>query len=208
MIPLVTDLSHHNQVTNMKAVYDAGIRGIIHKATEGTYYKDATYKARRQWALDNGLLWGAYHFCHSGPVEAQVNYFLDYADPDGTTLLALDFEENTKGTMSLAQAKQFLQLVRDKTGQKPKLYGGSLLKEKLGKTADPFLASHRLWMPQYGPKATLPVGWHTYWLWQYTGDGVGPAPHGVKGITGNAIDLNAFGGKDLKQEWVDNLSII
>lgn len=208
MTPLVTDLSHHNSITDIKAVYDAGIRGVIHKATEGTYYKDPTYKARRQWALDNGLLWGAYHFAADTDVEKQVDYFLDYADPDGLTLLALDYEENSRtGNMSIAQAKQFLQLVRDKTGQKPKLYGGSLLKAGLGKKADPFLASHRLWIPQYGPKATLPPGWSKYWLWQYTDGNVGPTPHRVPGITG-LVDLNTFGGTDLYSEWVDNLSVI
>ena len=207
MTPLVTDLSHHNSVTDMKAIYDAGIRGIIHKATEGTYYKDPKYKARRQWALDHGLLWGAYHFAANTDVEKQVDYFIDYAEPDGTTLLALDFEENTKGNMTLSQAKQWLQLVRDKTGQKPKLYGGSLLKADIGKHADAFLASHRLWLPQYGSHAVLPPGWPSYWLWQYSDGQHGPTPHTLVGVSG-LVDLNVFGGKDLNQEWVDNLSVV
>jgi hypothetical protein len=39
--PLVVDLSHHNDVADFGAVNDAGIAGIIHKATEGVGFTDA-----------------------------------------------------------------------------------------------------------------------------------------------------------------------
>lgn len=205
MTPLVLDTYHGNEIDDMKAIYTFGIRGIIHKATESTRFKDSKYAARRGWAIDNGLLWGAYHFIRPGNIAAQASFFVDAAKPDATTLLALDYED--KG-VSLADVRTFLKAVREATGQRPKLYGGSVLKEKLGKKADPFIATHRLWMPQYGPKAVLPPGWNTYWLWQYTGDGIGPLPHNCPGVTTKNIDLNVFGGVDLATEWVDNLSIV
>jgi len=39
-------LSHHSSVSNLQTVKDAGIWGIIHKATEGTPFKDRKYDAR------------------------------------------------------------------------------------------------------------------------------------------------------------------
>ena len=173
MKPMVVDLSHHNKITDLQEVYDSGIRGIIHKATQGTYMVDTTYRNRMIWARENKLLWGAYHFATAEDVEAQVDFFLKNSYWDEKTLLALDYEENPNkgGTMSLAQAKQFMQLVRQKTGQRPVIYSGNLLKEQL-KKADPFFSEHRLWLAQYGPKAKTPVGQellavavHGRWYW-------------------------------------------
>jgi hypothetical protein len=138
----------------------------------------------------------------------QVQNFLDVVKPDATTGLALDWEEHYDSAgrrdkaaeMTLQQAKEFLKLIYEKTGQRPMLYSGNLLKEVLAKGGDPFLSQHRLWIAQYGPKAKLPKGFKTYWLHQYT-DGVhGPQPRGAPGVTGN-VDLNVFGGKDLAAEW-------
>ena len=201
MVPLVVDLSHHNEVEDWGKVYASGIRGVIHKATQGATYKDPTYTERRAAAKAAGLLWGTYHFADGSDVTKQVENFLSVAGTDPDTLLALDYEPNGKNTMSLVQAKQFLQMVYDKTGQRPVLYSGNLLKEGLKKKADPFFSSHRLWLAQYGPKAKLPNGFTSYWLWQYTGDGIGSLPHSIDGIKGSGIDLNVFGGTDLAAEW-------
>lgn len=181
----------------------AGIRGVIHKATQGKAFVDGKFAGRREWAGETtDLLWGAYHFGTGDPVGAQIDHFLSIARPDGKTLLALDYEPNPGGkTMSLTQAKQFLTLVHEQTGQRPVLYSGHLLKEVLKGKADPFLSKHRLWLAQYGPKAKLPPGFAKYFLWQYTGDGIGPSPHDVDGIIDRGVDLNVFGGKNLKLEW-------
>ena len=50
-MPLVIDLSHHNTVTDFGKIAAAGIRGVIHKATEGVTFKDAEYGPRRQAAI-------------------------------------------------------------------------------------------------------------------------------------------------------------
>ncbi|MGY3459085.1 GH25 family lysozyme M1 (1,4-beta-N-acetylmuramidase) [Bradyrhizobium sp. LM3.4] len=67
------------------------------------------------------------------------------------------------------------------------------------------MTSHRLWLCQYGPTPRLPTGFENWWLWQYTGDGIGPLPHNVPGIVaGNGgIDLNAFDGTvdELAASW-------
>ena len=200
--PVVCDLSHHNTVTSFPAVYAAGIRGVIHKSSQGSTLPDKTYASRRKDAVAAGLLWGAYHFGDSSTVANQVSNFLRCADPDENTLLALDWEDQGSRTMSLAQAKEFLQLVFDRTGQRPVLYSGNVAKEKLGGRPDPFLNRHRLWLCEYGDTARYPPGWDKHWLWQFSADGSGPLPHSVAGITDIGVDLNVFGGTDLAAEWV------
>ena len=194
--PLVLDLSHHNDVTSFANIYAAGVRGIIHKASEGVTMVDKTHAKRRQDALAAGLLFGSYHFADNSTVANQVSNFLRAAQPDENTLLALDWEDKGKRTMTLAQAKEFLQLVYDKTGQRPILYTGNVGKEALGGRPDAFLNRHRLWLCQYGPKAVCPPGWETPWLWQYSEVGV------IAGIGDSKVDLNTFNGKDLAAEWV------
>ncbi len=205
--PLVIDISHHNIVTSFTEVRMAGIRGVIHKATEGATMVDKTAAKRRQQILDAGLLLGFYHFGDNSTVKTQVSNFLRVAQPDDSTLLALDWEPagNGRRTMSLDQAKEWLALVHEKTGQMSLLYSGSTIKEALDGRPDPFLSQHRLWLCHYNSNPKLPVGFDKYWLWQYTGDGVGNGPHTVAGVKDKGLDLNVFGGSDLAQEWVCRL---
>lgn len=204
--PLVIDIYHGDAVKSMKKVYKSGIRGVIHKATQGTNFEDSKYKIRRKNALAAGLLWGAYHFGTGSNVKGQVEHFLNTVDFESfpQTLLALDYEPNPSGsTMSLSQAKDFLQLVFDKTKQKPVLYSGHLIKDELGNEKNSFFGSHRLWLAQYGSSPVVPKAWNNYWLWQFSGDGIGPEPHNIDGIDGD-IDMNKFIGneEELKKQWV------
>ena len=113
--------------------------------------------------------------------------------------------------MSVHEAVSFMKLVEDKTGRSCAIYSGNRLKEtigQLGKDEFQYITSRKLWLCQYGLKAKLPKGFDKYWLWQYTGDGVGPLPHYIDGITcsGNSgIDLNVYNGTfdQLKKEWVE-----
>lgn len=208
MTPCVVDLFRGDKVTDWTRVRAAGIQGCIHKASEGSAYRDNAYEERRKEAADAGLLWGAYHFGDSSDVEAQVENFLEAAGSVDGLLLALDFEENPKGqgrTMRVDQARRFLSLLMEKTGRTPDqlyIYGGNVLKEKIIAQDDlNFFGQFRLWLCQYGPKANVPRAWSKYTLWQYTGDGTGMGPHEVDGISTKGIDLNVFGGADLVAEW-------
>jgi lysozyme len=209
MTPRVIDISHHNTIEDLKATAAAGVWGVIHKASQGRGYQDPDYTARRRLATAAGLLWGAYHFGTADDVEGQVENFLEAAQPDSKTLLALDFEDNRLSNMSVQQAVAFLHLVEQRTGRKAVIYSGNRLKESIGALSPMergYLLSHRLWLCQYGPKAVLPKGFSAYWLWQWTGDGVGMSPHNVPGvIAGNGgLDLNAFAGgrAELAASWV------
>lgn len=189
----VIDLSHHNPLDNFLLAKADGVEGIIYKATQGTTWQDSTYKARMKKAKDAGLMWGAYHFGTGRDPVQQAENFLKFVNPDETTLLALDFEENPAGTeMTLEQARIFVEYINTKTGKYPGLYGGHYLKELLGNNADPVLVNCWLWVSQYGSHAVIPPNWNTWTMWQYT-DGVhGPQPHSVNGI--GKCDRNIFNG--------------
>jgi lysozyme len=202
---LVVDLYHGDEVISFARAKRAGIRGIIHKASEGADIVDPAYAARRQRVLNDGMLWGAYHFGTGADVDDQVNNFLRAAAPDDDTLVALDFESNGQDTMSLDQARQFLTAIETRLGRKAVLYSGDLIKEQLGDQVDPFFGSHRLWLAEYGPVPRVPASWSQAWLWQYSGDGIGPDPKTVVGIpgAGGGLDCNSYTGSpaDLAAEW-------
>jgi lysozyme len=208
-IPLVLDLSHHNIVTDWAKVASSGVRAIIHKATQGTGFVDPRYAQRRTAARAQGLLWGAYHFATSDDAAAQVAHFLQVVGEDPQCLLALDWEPNTtrgQGTMSLEQARLFLELVAARTGQKPVLYSGHLLKEQVPR-GDAFLSEHRLWLAHYtsAPAPRLPAGFSRCFLWQYTdGSASAPPAPAIPGIESQGVDCNHYAGsvEQLSAEWV------
>ena len=206
MLNVVIDLSHHNTVTSFQDAKDNGIVGVIHKATEGKSFVDATYSARRVQALSKGLLWGAYHFAAKGNVQAQVSHFLDTVEPELTDLIVLDFEPNAQaGTMTLAEAEQFVTLVHVQTGRYPGLYSGaSFIKEKLGnkQPADTVLSNCFLWIAKYSSGTpTVPPAFPTFTFWQYTDGNNGDQPHQVPGI--GRCDRDKFNGSldGLKRLW-------
>lgn len=198
--PVVVDLFHGDNVSDFKLTAKAGVLGVIHKATEGLSYKDPTYKLRKNLALDAGLLWGAYHFLRPDNMQAQCDFFLNTVQPDEHTLVALDHEDRK---VPLVDAIKFLHDVNNALGRKAVLYSGFLIKEQLGNKPDPWLGSHRLWLAQYGTAPKWPKAWDSYWLLQFTGDGVGPKPHEMPGITTKGIDINSYSGTpdQLKAEW-------
>lgn len=202
---VVIDISHHQRNVDFDKVKGDGIVGVIHKATQGFRFTDKEYKARRQQALDAGLLWGAYHFGVGGHASEQVDHFLDTVEPDEQTLLVLDYEPNTQGpTMTLSQARDFVAEVNDTVGRFPGLYSGNLIKEQLGNVSepDPVLRNCFLWIAQFRENPTrIPPTFPTFTLHQYTDGVVGPTPHEVAGI--GRCDRDRFNGslENLKKLW-------
>jgi lysozyme len=196
--PMVVDLSHHNTIPkSLDAAYALGIRGVIHKATEGYRFTDKKYNARRALAKDAGMLWGAYHFFRPGNVAAQVDFFLKTAQPDENTLLALDHED---ASVNVDAVKLFLTLIKIKTNRMPVLYTGHVLREQLGGVTDQELGRYRLWHAQYGQRFTVNESWKAPWLWQFTETGK------VPGIEGK-VDVNKYDGppEQLAKEWSGSL---
>ena len=204
MTPNVIDIYHGDTVSSFQAVKDAGIWGVIHKASQGQTI-DSEYSVRRHLALSVGLLWGAYDFNTGDPVAGQVDKFLKVATPDASTFCCLDLEDNTKSQMSLAQAIKWLMLVDKAIGRRAWIYSGNRIKELITHATSEqrdFLALHPFWLCEYGPKAKMvdanghPLPWSKPDLWQYSETGR------VKGISGN-VDLNYFDGTfdELKAIW-------
>jgi lysozyme len=206
LVPSVVDLYHGDRVDSFTTARNAGVLGVIHKATTGGTGSDDAYARRRRQALDAGMLWGAYHWGTAAPVDKQVDNFLSHAEPDTTTLVALDFERDVGNQMTLQGARDFLGEIQSRLGRRAVLYSGSTIKGALGRTADPFFGAHRLWLAQYGPNAVVQPSWEGHWLWQYTDGRAGPGPRQAPGIPGNAhgeLDCNRFHGtaEQLAAEW-------
>ena len=201
MINSIIDLSHHNRITPA-AAHGAGVIAIIHKATEGTDFRDKQYHEVKQQAQALGLLWGSYHFSNNRPVEEQVDNYLSCTNPGGDEVICLDFEHNDGKEMSLEQAEQFVLLVNKRLGRFPMLYGGAWLREQLRVRPSAVLGNCPLWYRRYAPQPkALPTHvWRTYTLWQYTDGAQGGLPHAVNGI---ACDRSYFNGSeaDLKARW-------
>lgn len=213
--PLVVDLSSYQNVSDWSRVRASGIVGVINKVTEGHTLVDRTFNIRAAPTQKVGIRYGAYHFLHPGSIEAQAVHFLTSIEAVYKThpdlLLALDYEDTAVGVhASLDEAKQWLNSVHDKTGRHPILYSGHVLKEQLGDRIDPYFygGQTRLWLSHYARTPTWPKTFPAPWLWQFTGDGLGPSPHTVDGIDGGGIDINSFDGtpEQLTSQWADGAS--
>ena len=199
---VVVDISHHNGNVNFVKVKDAGIIGVIQKATQGQGNVDPTYKTNKSKATDAGLLWGAYHFATGSDGLKQADNFLSVVGNDPKTLLVLDFEPNLTGpSMSLEEARAFVTDVNEQTGRYPGFYSGHFIKQLLGANADPVLANCWFWLAQYGKTAVVPPNWPTWTMWQYTDGVIGPEPHTVSGI--GRCDRDKFNGSEaqLRKLW-------
>ena len=204
-VNVVIDISHAQETVDFKKIKADGIVGVIHKATEGLTFADKMYTKRRAQARDAGLLWGAYHFGVGADGSDQADFFLNKAKLNSETLIVLDYEPNLTGpTMTLNQARKFVEHVSEDAGRFPGLYSGHLIKEQLGGVPpDPILSNCFLWIAQYnGPRPlNIPPTFKTWTFWQYT-DGVhGPEPHRVKGV--GQCDRDQFNGTlaQLRKLW-------
>lgn len=200
MIDTIIDLSHHNASVDFAQIRAAGIMAVIHKATQGKGYVDPQYAARRTAAEAAGLLWGAYHFGTGDDPAVQAAKFLAVAGDPASTLLALDFEQNTGGaTMTPDQARTFVAAVRAKAGRWPVLYTGSAFFRQQVPDKDATFGNCPLWLAQYGSHAIVPASWNSWTLWQYS-DGTTGGGTPVAGVgkcdrsrfNGDAAALQAF----------------
>ncbi|PLP97643.1 glycoside hydrolase family 25 protein [Cupriavidus pauculus] len=209
-IDVIIDINHDNHFDAVKAK-NAGVRAVIHKASEGATFQDPLYRQRRQQALAAGLLWGAYHFSSARQASDQAENFLaatqvgDATVDNSATLFCLDFEPSSSGPdMTLAQAHDFVTRVRDKTGRWPMIYGGNMLRDAVqAHGADPILKNCPLWYARYRSQPVgIPVDtWPHFTLWQYTDGKLGPAPHAFAGLA--ATDRDCYVGDEagLKKAW-------
>jgi lysozyme len=202
--PLVVDLSHWDPADDYQEVLNAGIVGVIYKATEGQGYNDPTYVDQQHAAKAAGLKWGAYHFADGSDVDGQINNFMSFACPDGDEIFCLDWEDNGGDVMSADNAKHWITEVEKALGRPGQcvLYSGNTAKELINGN-DPFFGSRRLWLAQYSSSWTTQESWEAPWLWQYTDGVYGPSPHSIAGI--GPCDINSYDGSaaHLIEEWAN-----
>jgi lysozyme len=202
MIDTIIDIFHGDNIDLAKVQKEDGIIAVIHKATQGAHFVDSSYTSRKKTAKDLGLLWGAYHFGTADNVEEQVKHFCSIADVDETVLIALDFEEDPHGPdMTIGQAREFVEIIREKTHRFPVIYGANRLRESLGSDVDPVLKNCPLWYARF---REVPIGipptFKDFTLHQFTDGHVGPEPHETGG---RPCDRNRFKGtkEELKNQW-------
>jgi lysozyme len=202
--PLVIDIYYGDQVQDFARTKAFGIVGVIHKASEGTGFSDKLYAPRRKLATDLGMKWGAYHFFHGAEPVAEADHFLEVAEPDADTLVALDWEDVPhQGAPTAESARAFLERIEERLGRKAVIYSGNVAKEEI-KGTDAYFGSHRLWLCQYGPAWRVQQSWQRPWLWQNNGDNCGPGPHaipGLKGLCDNNTIIDPMTVDDLIAGW-------
>lgn len=191
----IVDLSHFNTVTDPQAVKDAGIIGVIHKATDGTSFVDPMYEARKQAFA--GLGWASYHFLRARNAAAQMAHYLSVVKSCAHEQLVIDFERGNPSP-SLSDLQEAVNYLRSHAPNNPiTIYGGALLKEQVGDRSVMWLEETSLWVAQYttadAPNWTRQT-WPEWRLWQYSDGNVGGDPHTVPGI--RQCDCSEFNGSD------------
>jgi GH25 family lysozyme M1 (1,4-beta-N-acetylmuramidase) len=212
----VADMGSQNTVDFARLAHTPCV-GVIHRATRSNEQTDPLYHKRKDLALGVGLKWGAYAFNTGESVVTQTSRFLAFVDPEPDTSCWLDLERNPGGTgqMTLAMVIEFLDRLDQAIGRRCGLYSGDVIKTLLGGglssgTASDreFLAAHPLWGCEYGPRwknvdtSGNPLPWPKPFLWQYTGDDIGPPPNTLDGLERGA-DLSVFDGTadQLRAAW-------
>jgi lysozyme len=193
---IVVDLSHYQSRVDLAAAQQAGVAGVMLKATQGDGASDPMFRLRAADCRRLGLLVGAYCFLDgAADPAAEAAHFLEIAEPGPQRLLAFDLERNLPGqkTASVEQAAAFAAHVFAATGRRPLCYVGRWFPG----LPDARLAQCDLWLPKYGPPpdaAALPPGWRfdQLRLWQHTDGRTGYQPWPVPGI--GRCDRNIFVG--------------
>lgn len=188
------DISHHQSGRmDLTAAKAAGLRWWYVKATEGTSFKDKTYRKRVRQARAAGLPVGAYHFARpeNGDAVAEARFFLRNIElRAGDMVPMLDLEDI--GDLTLAQlttwtgawVRTVTQELRRKglTG-KPVIYTPFNLEKGFGCL---------LWVARYSDDFRAPViprPWQRAAIWQHSNGKFGP----VKSVPGiGRVDVNAL----------------
>lgn len=194
------DVSGNNgRVGWLRARKDAGFAFI--KATEGKTFTDPRLKRNRRWGRRAfGWRVGFYHFARPDNNNArdEARHFVRAVRAAGGNPGrngVLDYEVPHPGGDDDAWIKAWVDEYHKLTGERPIIYGGSVLRAKTHATF-----GCPLWLAAYvsSPWGWVPSQWqhgpHQLKIWQYTDKG------SCQGISG-PVDRNVFFGDraDLKR---------
>lgn len=191
-IPVCIDISHHQGYPDFDEVAQAGVKGIIHKCSEGTSFIDSARAENCSNAKKAGLAISTYHWLSPGSdASAQMEFYLSLLDPAKGERVVIDYEQDG---CTLAMLKDAVQALIDyNCDLQITVYSGHLLKEQLNGSCDDFLAEKTdLWLAQYtSSDPSWSEGTYPNWtLWQYSETG------SVPGIDDSYVDLNNFNGDE------------
>ena len=213
MIPGI-DVSHWQGEIDWIKVAQSGVKFVFIKATEFpdrriSVFIDQNLKKNINGALQNNILWGAYHFfrTHIDPIiQAQV--FCETVGHFNSLPPVMDLEvAGSKGTKLNEKVFTFVKEVQRITGRQTIIYtsGGFWRSYMLyNRRSDSDWAQvYPLWLAQYTSCwPSIPYPWIAWKFWQYSDRGKLP------GIPGN-VDLNWFIGsyEELISQFVKDESI-
>jgi lysozyme len=183
------DVSHFQGTVNWPSVKTAGAVFAFAKATEGVTYTDPEFTTNWAGIKNAGLLRGAYHFfLPADDAAQQADFFLSKVQIEAGDLPpVLDVETApTSGQDLWGGVQTWLEQVEAATGVQPILYMSPGFADEYGAPAS--LAAYPYWVAEYGvDQPSLPTGWTTWLLWQYTQTGT------VSGVVGH-VDRDEVNG--------------
>jgi lysozyme len=183
------DVSHYQGTVDWQQVNAAGIQFAFAKATDGVTLADSEFATNWAGMKAAGILRGAYHFFEpTDDAGQQATFFLSNVQLESGDLPPmLDVETPAATSEALWQGVQtWLDQVEAATGMQPILYLNSSFANENDAPAS--LAAYPFWLAQYDVDLpTLPTGWTTWLLWQYSASGT------VNGVSGS-VDLDALNG--------------
>jgi lysozyme len=198
MIPGI-DVSHWQGVIDWAKIAQSGVKFAFIKATEFpdrriSVFVDQNLKSNINGAVENKILWGAYHFfrTHIDPV-IQARVFCEAVGQFNSLPPVLDLEvAGSKGTQLNEKVHSFVKEVQRITNRRPIIYssGGfwrSYMMYNRRSDTD-WAQAYPLWLAQYTTTwPTMVYPWASWDFWQYSSSGRLP------GIPGN-VDLNWYIG--------------
>ena len=146
----------------------------IAKATEGIGYVDPCCNGFVQNCIDNGILWGFYHFARENDPISEADYFVqETRNYFGHGIPVLDYE--TENPDNIAWCEQFINRVHELTGvwciiylsaSRIPAYWGSWIPEKCGLWVAGYPYTQTEWTYDVMPYDIEPWGFAA--IWQFT----------------------------------------
>jgi GH25 family lysozyme M1 (1,4-beta-N-acetylmuramidase) len=179
------DVASHQGNVAWSSLWADDVKWAYTKATEGTYYKNPYFTQQYDGPYKVGMIRGAYHFATPDTAggATQADYFVDHGggwSRDGKTLPGvLDIEWNPYGSSCYGKSKSgmvtwirnFLNRYKARTGRAAVIYTASSWWSECTGNYGGF-GANPLWIARYASTAgTLPAGWSSYTMWQYTSSG-------------------------------------
>lgn len=193
----IIDISSNNLIKDFSKLKTAGIDAVIIRASLGFGDKDKNLEKNATEISKLGIPVSYYHFAYPsfepGDAVKEATYFYEITSKLPTPVRRwIDLEDwNSKGLNTKLGKEELVKWVNTFNNTIVKLSGKEIGIYSYAPYLDLHLpANHdlgkfKLWLANYSAKENpkLPIGWSSYYLWQYTCKG------SIPGIYGD-VDIN------------------